>query len=59
MSVALGVVPLDMLELGRVAEGLDIPVEITHPPVKERVSRTDIAYVRLEMLHVDGLCSCQ
>lgn len=53
--MTLRVVFLDMLELGRLPEGRNIPVQMPQPFVQRRVARADIADVALEMLHVDGV----
>jgi hypothetical protein len=53
--VALGVVVLDVKEVGRVLERRVVPVQVAHPVVHVRVSRTDVSNVALEMLHIDGL----
>ena len=57
LGVAPGVVPLDVLELGRVFEGGHGPVEGAHPLVQVRVAGANVADVALEVLHVDGLLS--
>lgn len=55
--MALGVVPLDVVELGGILEGRVVPVEVTQPPVDVRVSRADVADVAFEVLDVNGLLS--
>lgn len=57
LGVALCVVPLDVLELGRVLEGRHVPVQVAHPLVDEGVPGADVADVALEVLHVDGIKS--
>lgn len=47
--------PLDVLELRRVAEGGVVPVEVAHPAVGVGVARADVADVALEVLDVDRL----
>jgi len=47
-----GVMPLDVLKLGRVAEGGQVPVQLPEPLVQRGVSRPDVAQVALEVLHV-------
>lgn len=46
---------LDVQEVGRVAEGRVLPVQVAHPGVQRRVARADVADVALEVLDVDGL----
>jgi hypothetical protein len=46
---------LDVGELGGLAEGGDIPVEVAEPLVERWVSATDVADVALEVLDVDGV----
>jgi hypothetical protein len=57
LSVALGVMPLDVLKLRRFPKSLLVPVEVTHPLVEEGVAGSDIADVALEVLDIDGLSS--
>lgn len=56
--MALGVVPLDVLELRRVIKGGVVPVEVAHPAVDVGVAGADVADVALEVLDVDGLGLC-
>lgn len=53
--MALGVVVLDVEEVGRLLERGDLPVQVPHPAVQSRVARPNIADVAFEMLHVDRL----
>ena len=53
--MALGVVPLDVLELRRLDEGRVVPVEVAQPGVDGGVAGADIADVALEVLDVDRL----
>ena len=53
--MALGVVLLDVRELGRAAKGLVVPVQVAHPLVEVGVAAADVADVALEVLHVDGV----
>lgn len=46
---------LDVQEVGRVLEGRDVPVQVAHPAVQQRVARADVTEVALEVLDVDGL----
>jgi hypothetical protein len=57
LGVALGVVPLDVVELGGVLEGRVVPVEVAQPLMDVWVARADVADVALEVLDVDGLLS--
>lgn len=51
--MALGVVILDVLKLGRLAERRDIPIQIPQPLVQVGVAGADVSDVTLEVLHVD------
>lgn len=53
LGVAASVMPLDVVKLRRVLECAVIPIQIPHPVVNCRVSRTHIADIALEMLDVD------
>jgi len=53
--VRLGVVVLDVEEVGGVAERRQVPVQVAHPVVDGRVARADVADVALEVLDIDGL----
>lgn len=53
--MALGVVPLDVVEVRRIGEGRVVPVEVAHPSVDGGVAGADIADVALEVLDIDGL----
>lgn len=53
--MTLGIVLLDVLELGRLAESGDIPVKMPQPFVQRRVSGSDITDVAFEVLDVDGV----
>ena len=53
--MTLRIMPLDMLELRRLPEGLHIPIQIPHPLVNRRIPRSNIADVALEVLHVHGI----
>ena len=55
LGVAAGVVVLDVEEVGGVAEGGVVPVQVTHPLVDGRVAGADVADVALEVLDVDGV----
>ena len=55
LLVTLRIVLLDVLELSRVPERGHIPIQITQPLVKRRISRPDVANVAFEVLHVDGI----
>lgn len=46
---------LDVQKVGRVAEGRQRPVQVTHPLVQGRVAGADVFEVALEVLDVDGL----
>ena len=50
--MALGVMALDVLELRRLSERRHIPIQVPHPLVQRRVSRTNVANVALEVLHI-------
>jgi hypothetical protein len=50
--MALGVVKLDMVELGRILEGWEIPVERSQPLMDGREAAANVLDVALEMLHV-------
>lgn len=49
------VVPLDMLKLRGVLEGRVVPVQVAHPAVQRRVTRSNVTDVTLEVLHIDGI----
>lgn len=54
--MALGVVVLDVLELGRLTKGLGVvPVQMPHPLVQGWIAGTNIADVALEVLDIDGV----
>lgn len=53
--MALGVVVLDVQEVGGVGEGRGAPVQVAQPGVDGRVAAADVADVALEVLHVDGV----
>jgi len=53
--VALGVVTLDVEEVGRVSEGGHVPVEVSHPSMEMRIPRSDVSEVALEVLDVNGI----
>lgn len=55
--MALGVVPLDVVELGGILEGGVVPVKVPQPLVDVGVAGADVADVALEVLDVDGLLS--
>lgn len=55
LLMALRVVFLDMLELRRVVERRDVPVQVTQPPMDRGISGADVADVGLEVLHVYGV----
>lgn len=55
LGVRLGVVVLDVEEVGGVAERRQVPVQVAHPVVDGRVARADVADVALEVLDIDGL----
>lgn len=55
LRVAAGVMVLDVREVGGLAKGLVVPVQIAQPGVQTRVARADVSDVALEMLVVDGL----
>lgn len=56
--MALGIVPLDVLELGRLAEGQVVPVEVPQPGVDGGITGADVADVALEVLDIDRLVAC-
>ena len=49
------VVMFDMLKLRRVLERRHVPVQLPQPFMQRRITRSDIADVALEMLHIDGI----
>lgn len=53
--MALGVMVLDVLELGGPTKRRLIPVEISHPLVQIGISAANISDVALEVLDVDGV----
>lgn len=53
ISMALAVVLLDMLEVGRVPELWMVPVHALEPIVQDRILASDHAEITLEVLHVD------
>lgn len=55
LLVALRVMLLDVFELCRVLEGWHVPVQLTKPLMKSRIPGTDVAQVRLEVLHVHSV----
>lgn len=55
LRVALGVVVLDVQEVGRGGEGRRAPVQVPQPGVDGRVAAADVADVALEVLNVDGI----
>lgn len=55
LRVALGVMILDVQEVGRVLEGRVVPVQVAHPLVGGRVPGADVPDVALEVLDVDGV----
>ena len=55
LSVALRVVPLDVVELRSLAKGRVVPVEVAKPVVGCGVAGADITDIALEMLDVDRL----
>jgi hypothetical protein len=50
--MTLGIMLLDMLELGRLAKGRMVPVQVAHPPVEIWVTRANVTDVAFEMLDV-------
>lgn len=44
-----------MFKIRRLPESTHIPIQPAHPAMNSRVSRTNIADIALEMLHVDGV----
>lgn len=50
-----GIMFLDMLELGRLAKGRLVPVQVAEPFVQGRVAGADVAHVAFEVLDVDGV----
>ena len=53
--MALGIMILNMLELGRFAKRRHIPVQVAQPVVDGRVAGADVADVAFEVLDVDGV----
>lgn len=51
----LGVVVLDVQEVGGVVEGRLVPVQVAHPLVDRGIAGADVADVALEVLDVDRL----
>lgn len=52
LLVTPGVMSLDVLKLRCFAEGGEVPVQLAEPLVQGGVSRPNVAYVALEVLHV-------
>ena len=55
LGVALCIVFLDVLKLGRLAEGRNIPIQSSEPFMKSRIPTADVANVALEVLNIDGV----
>ena len=53
--MTLCVVILDVFKLRRLLERRYIPVQLPQPLMQRRITRSDIADVALEMLHIDGV----
>ena len=53
--MALCIVFLDVLKLGRLAEGRNIPIQSSEPFMKSRIPTADVANVALEVLNIDGV----
>lgn len=51
----LGIVLLDMLKLRRILERRAIPVQLSHPLMNRRISRSNIPDITLEVLNIHGI----
>jgi len=57
LCMTLRIVAFDVCEFRRTAESLAVPVQIPQPLMDMWESASDIPYIRLEMLHIDGIKS--
>lgn len=55
LQVALGVMILDMSELGRVVKSRHIPVQLAHPFVQGRIAASNFAQITLEVLVIHSV----
>lgn len=56
LGVRLGVVILDVQEIGRILERRNVPIQIPHPLMNRRIPAPDIPNIALEVLNVNRLC---
>lgn len=53
--MAFGIVLLDVLKLCRFIECRHIPIQVSQPLMKGRITRANITNIALEVLHVDWI----
>ncbi len=51
------VMPFNVLELRRLSERRNIPIQLPHPPMQVWIPRSDVSEIRLEVLHVHAVKS--
>ena len=51
--MTLGVMPFDVLKLGRFSKGRHVPVQVPQPLMQGRVAASDVADVAFEVLNVN------
>ena len=55
MRMALAIILLDMLEISRLLEAWQVPVQIPQIPMVIRIVVSNGAYVQLKVLHINGV----